>query len=42
MNLFLVFDDLENKTRALYGVNEHRYVMDANLIGNVGRYLNVR
>ena len=39
-----VFDEMEdsaNKTRELYGANEHCYVMDAKTIGNIGRYLNV-
>ena len=34
-------EDSANKTRELYGANEHCYVMDAKTIGNIGRYLNV-
>jgi len=40
----IVSDEMEdsaNKTRKLYGANEHCYVMDAKTIGNIGRYLNV-
>ena len=35
-------DASTKKIQKLSGVNEHCYVMDANTIGNVSRYFNVR